>query len=248
MNHYPHHVGDYLKKTLGLSLAQDGAYRRAIDWYYDHEGPLPLKPAVYDELRCKGKPDRDAVDVVLAKYFTQTSEGYRHERCDEEIAKYADKSAKAAASADARWAKQAHSEGNANAMRTHSEGNASQKPVTISQGKEQRPARARGSRLPPDWELPDPWGKWAAEERGWSPAEIVRVAAEFADHWRGKGEVRADWEATWRNWVRRERARGGPVPAKQEARERFGSSIWETEDARHHDNELVIDGEAQRVA
>jgi len=91
VNYYPHNVGDYLKKTLGLSMSQDGAYRRAIDWYYDHEGPLPLKPDVYDELRCKGRADREAVDSVLAKYFTKTEAGYRHDRCDEELAKYAAK-------------------------------------------------------------------------------------------------------------------------------------------------------------
>ena len=93
MNHYPHHVGDYLKKTIGLSMAQDGAYRRALDWYYSHEGPLPPKPEVYAELRCMSKQDRDAVDVVLGKYFTETPDGFRHERCDEEIAAYADSAA-----------------------------------------------------------------------------------------------------------------------------------------------------------
>ena len=88
MNHYPRHVGDYLKKTLGLTMAQDGAYTRAIDWYYVHEKPLPLKPEVYGELRCLSKADRDAVNVVLARYFTETADGYRHNRCDEEIDRY----------------------------------------------------------------------------------------------------------------------------------------------------------------
>ena len=27
----------------------------------------------------------------------------------------------------------------------------------------------------------------------------------FADYWRSKGETRADWQATWRNWIRRRR-------------------------------------------
>jgi hypothetical protein len=34
----------------------------------------------------------------------------------------------------------------------------------------------------------------------------VDVAAQtdlFRDHWRGKGEVRDDWDATFRNWLRR---------------------------------------------
>lgn len=88
MNHYPRHVGDYLKKTLALTMAQDGAYCRALDWYYSHESPLPLKPDVYGELRCMSRADRDAVNVVLARYFEETPEGYRHKRCDEEIGRY----------------------------------------------------------------------------------------------------------------------------------------------------------------
>lgn len=42
------------------------------------------------------------------------------------------------------------------------------------------------------------------------------VAAEFRDYWSaqpGQRGVKLDWEATWRNWVRRQRA--GPKPNGQ---------------------------------
>jgi uncharacterized protein YdaU (DUF1376 family) len=258
VNHYPRHIGDYLKKTVGLSMVQDGAYNRAIDWYYSHEKPLPRKPDVYGELRCLSKADRDAVDVVLSRYFREGEDGYRHERCDEEVAKYREKSAKAATSASARWGANAmrthpppDSERNANAVPTQCEGNASQEPIASNQekqeGREQREprsARARGSRLNPAWELPEDWGLWAMQERGWTVQEARRVAAEFRDHWLGKGESRADWLATWRNWVRRERRPHGVT--KTSERERIAGEIYGEQDERR--DEHVIDGEAQRLA
>jgi hypothetical protein len=64
-----------------------------------------------------------------------------------------------------------------------------------------------GSRLPVDWKLPKRWGEWAIADRPELTAEEVRRQGEmFADHWRaatGKDGRKADWEATWRNWIRR---------------------------------------------
>lgn len=66
---------------------------------------------------------------------------------------------------------------------------------------------AAGSRLPDDWKLPKSWGEWAiAEHPALSEEEIRRQAAMFADHWHGKAGKdgrKADWGATWRNWIRR---------------------------------------------
>lgn len=64
-----------------------------------------------------------------------------------------------------------------------------------------------GTRLPDRWQLPKSWGDWAMANRPDMDADAVRREAEiFADHWRGKAGAdarKADWEATWRNWVRR---------------------------------------------
>lgn len=79
-----------------------------------------------------------------------------------------------------------------------------------------------GSRLPIDWKLPKRWGDWAIADRPELTAEEVRRQGEmFADHWRaatGKDGRKADWEATWRNWIRRANlprpgtGRKAPVP------------------------------------
>ena len=58
------------------------------------------------------------------------------------------------------------------------------------------------SRLKADWELPQEWGDWA-ETEGLTGEEILREAEKFRDYWLGNGKTKVDWEATWRNWIRR---------------------------------------------
>lgn len=74
-------------------------------------------------------------------------------------------------------------------------------------------SKTRGTRLAADWLLPKKWGEWALQERPELTAEQVRVMADkFKDHWLaqpGKDGRKADWQATWRNWVRSERVRAG---------------------------------------
>lgn len=63
----------------------------------------------------------------------------------------------------------------------------------------------KASRLAPDWVLPDDWRKWASGE-GLPPADAEREAQKFRDYWLaqpGQKGVKADWLATWRNWVRK---------------------------------------------
>lgn len=65
-------------------------------------------------------------------------------------------------------------------------------------------ASPSGARLPAGWRLPDDWRAWAERER--PDIDVAREAASFADHWHGKAGKdarKADWLATWRNWIRR---------------------------------------------
>lgn len=62
-----------------------------------------------------------------------------------------------------------------------------------------------GTRLPVDWVLPEAWFD-DAMEIGLDTQSISLEATVFHDYWVGvagaKGR-KADWRATWRNWVRR---------------------------------------------
>lgn len=88
VNFYKRFMGDYLRDTLRLSMIQDGAYNRLIDVYYSEEGPLPLnKDELYQMARATTKVERDAVDLVMSRFFQECEEGYRHKRIDAEIEK-----------------------------------------------------------------------------------------------------------------------------------------------------------------
>lgn len=94
---------------------------------------------------------------------------------------------------------------------------ASANPVLNLQEPRESARAARGTRLPPDWTLPAEWRAWCAAERpDLDPDETANV---FRDHWialSGQKGVKANWQATWRNWCRREKAgskRHRTVPA-----------------------------------
>lgn len=67
---------------------------------------------------------------------------------------------------------------------------------------------ARGTRLPPDWEPDDDLQAWTkAEQPSWTPTHADKILASFKDYWTAKAGasgVKLDWDATWRNWVRKE--------------------------------------------
>ena len=86
MNFYKHHIGDYLKKTAHLSIAEHGAYLLMLQTYYATEVPLPRGEALYRVLRATTKQERAAVDAVLQQFWRETEEGYTNGRADEEIA------------------------------------------------------------------------------------------------------------------------------------------------------------------
>jgi len=118
MNFYPFHIGDFKSHTDHLSPIEDITYRRLLDYYYLHEKPLP-DDADFLSKRIR-LDDIQAIQYVLAEFFTLNGEHWHSSRADSEIAKYQEKSIKARESANKRW----QSGGNANAMRTQCEGNA----------------------------------------------------------------------------------------------------------------------------
>lgn len=63
------------------------------------------------------------------------------------------------------------------------------------EGKGREGASARATQLPSDWE--------PQAEPEFPTALVARELPRFRDHWRGNGEAKKDWQATWRNWLRR---------------------------------------------
>lgn len=156
MNFFSFHLGDYAEATGHLSFAEDAALSRLIRKIYATEKPLPRELAAVERLiGARTTEERVAVKVVLEEFFFQAEDGWHNKRCDEELAIYHEKSAKARRSANARWHRgediadelRSHGQPNAIALRPQSEGNAIQSPVSSSHSQEGY-ARANGALRP----------------------------------------------------------------------------------------------------
>ena len=65
----------------------------------------------------------------------------------------------------------------------------------------------RGSRLPANWVPNKELAEWSKSER--PDLDLRKVLEEFRDYWTsvaGSKGVKLDWDATWRNWVRKQTA------------------------------------------
>ena len=133
MHHYQFHIGDYISHTGHLTVTEDLAYRRMIDWYYLHETPLPddiekISKLIRMREHCK------CIASVLQEFFVLKNDEYRHERIDNEIKNYKSLVKTRKKSANARWAKRGKAlGGDASALQMECKSNANRKPETVNQ-------------------------------------------------------------------------------------------------------------------
>jgi len=208
MHYYQHHIGDFIRDTSRLTDAQCMAYLRMIWLYYDTEAPLPDAPPV---IAMKIGADVAMVQQILDAFFRLTDDGWRHTRCDAEIAEYRalrernQTNGKAGGRprkpsgfpAGSDW----QPNGNPTATDTEPSGNPNHKPVTNNH-KEKNNGN-RGSRLPNDSVLADDWERFCKTER--PDLDPLKTFDSFKDYWTAQPSskgVKLDWFATWRNWVR----------------------------------------------
>ena len=82
MHYYSFHIGDYMSHTRHLSLIEDLAYRRLLDFYYLHEQPIKQR----DIARQIGMREHEQdVLTVLNEFFLSTEEGFINTRADKQI-------------------------------------------------------------------------------------------------------------------------------------------------------------------
>lgn len=75
--------------TAHLTPLEECFYRRAIDFYYLNEKPLPKEThSVFRRLRAITQEEREAVVNVLKDFFVEQEDGFHNKRCDSEIAEY----------------------------------------------------------------------------------------------------------------------------------------------------------------
>lgn len=99
MNYYEHHIRDYDADTAHLTWLEDMAYTRLLRLYYRKESPIPADiQQVCRLVRAHSKAEKRAVEQVLREFFELRDDGWRHDRCDEEIAAYQARAERARAS------------------------------------------------------------------------------------------------------------------------------------------------------
>ena len=195
MHYYQFHIGDYISHTRHLSLMEDLAYRRLLDFYFLHEQPIKHR----DVARQIGmKEHEEDVLTVLNEFFLSTPDGFVNPRADKEITQYKEFSAAGKRGAAKRWGTPPNGEANSPPNATPIATN-NHKPITNNQVKENK----RGSRLSQDFIFPSDWLVFCKQER--PDLQPVQTFEKFKDYWiaqAGQKGVKLDWFATWRNWVR----------------------------------------------
>ncbi|SDZ49298.1 YdaU family protein [Delftia lacustris] len=91
MNHYPHHIGDFNTATRHLSRLERAIYRDMRDMYCDTEAALD--GSCFDllarRLLCRSPEEIDALQFVLAEFFTQLPDGrYQNDECEQIVAQF----------------------------------------------------------------------------------------------------------------------------------------------------------------
>ena len=183
-----------MSHTRHLSLYEDLAYRRLLDFYFLHEQPIKHR----DVARQIGMREHEEdVLTVLNEFFLSTPEGFVNPRADKEINQYKEFSEAGKRGAAKRWSKPPNGEAisppNATPIAT-----INHKPITNNQDKNKR-----GSRLSSDFLFTGEWLAFCKQER--PELEPVQTFEKFKDYWiaqPGQKGVKLDWDATWRNWVR----------------------------------------------
>ena len=228
MHFYKFHIGDYMSHTRHLSLLEDLAYRRLLDFYFLHEQPIKHR----DAARQIGMREHEEdVLTVLNEFFLSTDDGFVNPRANKEIEEYKAHQGTSAYGAFIRDNQSLKSvvqkdvyiqhftngtlDTYIKTLRTQDvpimstssihDATNNHKPITINH----KPIKEnkRGSRLPQDWFLSKSMGDWATQER--PDLDVRQVAEQFKDYWAaqaGQKGVKLDWDATWRNWVRNTKA------------------------------------------
>ncbi|WP_439444479.1 YdaU family protein [Xanthomonas translucens pv. translucens] len=86
MNYYPRFPAHYQTKTLHLTMEQDGAYSRLLDWYYANERPIP-HASRYAVARAMTPSEKKSTDAVLREFFELKEDVWTQYRAEAEIAK-----------------------------------------------------------------------------------------------------------------------------------------------------------------
>jgi uncharacterized protein YdaU (DUF1376 family) len=205
MHYYKFNIADWHLATSHLSLEEEAVYFKLINYYYDSEQCIPKETdSVIRRLRLGSV--RDIVGIVLKEFFVLQDDGWHHLRCDDEILKYHHK-----AEVNQRIGKLG---GRPKKTETVLVGipeitlTTNQEPITSSGATTEKVKKRKTAMTLNKDTMPENYEEFIKIER--PDLDPLQTYYKFCDYWLGNGEVKADWLATWRNWVRNEKKQFKP--------------------------------------
>lgn len=232
MHYFKRNIGDYHKKAGRLSMTEHGAYTLLLDACYDRERFPTLEEAVdwcwarsAEEVTAVTFVLSKFFDLVDGRYVQariQDEINSYHAMAlkNKEIAENREEAKRTKrAQQDTLRAQNVNEPApNQEPLTTNQEPkdqdqkicSASAAPAQAEDSKVTpdpvQPKASKGTRLAKDWTLPEAWRTWALEARADLGVPGIELEADkFRDHWRaatGSKATKADWLATWRNWIR----------------------------------------------
>jgi uncharacterized protein YdaU (DUF1376 family) len=229
----PWFTGDYRRDTQHLSMMEHGAYLLLLAHCWDQKGPLPLdERRIFGICNARSNEEMGAVRNVLTEFFTRMEDGWYNRRIMREIERseaIIDKK-REAGKLGARVtnslkrkdipARARHLLGKSSASDEHMPLNPTPTPTPTptprktSANTVEPSFKVRGSRFALTG-VPEEWRAWSAEH--FRRLDADKIFAGFRDYWiaqPGQKGVKADWFATWRNWLRRDHAQDERKPGE----------------------------------
>jgi len=202
MHYFQFHIGDYKSHTHHLSLLEDLAYRRLLDFYFLHENPIKHR----DIARQIGMREHEEdVMTVLNEFFISTPEGFVNPRADKEIKQYKEFAEAGKRGAAKRWGtppnEEAISPPNATPIATNNH-----KPITTNHKPKREIATVVACPPDVDQQIWDDWKQLRKAKKAPVTETVVNSArkeaakanmafSDFLSVWcaRGSQGLQADW-------------------------------------------------------
>lgn len=202
MHYYQFHIGDYMSHTRHLSLMEDLAYRRLLDFYFLHEQPIKHR----DAARQIGMREHEEdVLTVLNEFFLSTENGFVNPRADKEIKQYKDFAEAGKRGAAKRWGTPPNGEANSPPNATPIATN-NHKPLTTNHKPKKEIATVVACPSDVDQQIWDDWKQLRKAKKAPVTETVVKSArkeaakanmafGDFLSIWcaRGSQGLQADW-------------------------------------------------------
>lgn len=202
--------------TANLSLEEEAAYLRIVNAMHKHKSPVPKNDRVLSGLfRCSTRKARSLVAALVEAGKIEIQDGFiTNKRAVSDLVQRGFVSISRAESGakggrtraeNAAKALENNNTGQASASSREEKSRVEKEDTNVSSQKTVSKT-TKGTRLSGDWALPKSWGVWAVTDGGLPEQDVRQEASKFRDYWvsvSGRHGVKLDWQATWRNWIRK---------------------------------------------